>query len=388
MNNTQERHKNYTPHFEAAIIKIFLDVSLSNSSEKAYCAIARKNDDGVKLDVSFQINTEEKSSDEVAERLSRFIDFVVDQNLEGVKFNDKTSTLTFDDAGYVVAAIQEYIIKNPDFLDQQTLNDLEEKIFKVYENHYVEPEGFENNIYDKLTYPQTAKAVSGGFQSVIGWKDLNDSFGMVYQEGKGEEHLIRLVCNQIEGHQGPDAQYIAQLKDLYDEISVLASDKIDVRLSGEHDHMLEIHSPHPLETLNLLKSLYRENDIIGIEDSLAAHADGRIARNRLGDMYDKVFSKEEEKLFPEASRKFKRDMLSHVHEQLASYGQDNLDNLGMDRQLSIVPMSHFTSLKNMAAQTAFNLHSRGCVSMKIIEGLIRTEVGQVTDITQRAYRFH
>ncbi|GEM_PF-5361701 len=371
----------YPRSFEEEILKIFANVPLRVLKEKDYSATAERNQDGKKLDIAFHVKDDSQHIGAVSEQIFNFIQFVNAQELDGVSYNNENGVLTFDNAGYVVSALQEYIRQNPDNLEQPMIGDLENQLNEAFAKHM--PQNTEENedyTISKLSYPQTAQAIIGGISnyilSTVGSGKINIAYGE-----DGSTHKLNLQW--LDDADDSEAEKNRVLQELYDDISVLAPDQIKVSFIKDDKPLIEVSSSNALITLKLLENLYENHDLQGREDVLSSYNNDALLEQELGGHFTEIFPETEKRLYPEASRKARRGLISHIYERVVEQGDAYKANL------FLVPVMPYVSQKSISIQSAVAApHTNTTMSFSQIEGLIRTEIGEVTDVRQNHFRLH
>ncbi len=385
-NNKEEFQ--YPKEFEIAVSQIFVNVPhyvLGN--KKDYSAKVLRNDDAVKLDISFHVKDDSEDIAEVSQQIFNFIEFVNNQKLEGIVFDYDNGIMTFDNAGYVVAALQEYIDQNPDGLDEETLDGLDDMLMKAFQDHVPELIHLDNNEPD-FKYPRCADAIVSGFYSYRAYKDY-ENFGIAYKELKDKSHRIQFVCPNMKGEDFPDPDDVGKLEEIYDELSALASSGVSVKLTNNRQ-IVEVTSSHPLKTYELIESIYEENGMRGQEDVLKQWDNDVLLDRLLGASKQKILSDDMLDQNPSDYERLKKSILANYYRKMAIAGLDNIGEYASDDgdELRIVPMGVFNSISDLAMHAAISSNANCYCSLDEIESIIRLELKLPTTASQKKYALH
>lgn len=379
----------FSKDFEIAISSLFVNIPNQILKENTYSAKCMRNKDKRRIDISFHIEETSGDIQIVSEQIVKFIEFVNSRDLVGIIFDKETGVLTFDNAGYIAVAMQEYIDSNPDNLKNDLLNDLSDCLRKTFEDHAPELISQTHDDKSKLLYPKSAAAIVGGFISYFTFKNLEEIFGFQFTETESGGHIIKVVCPNMEGEDFPDPDNMDLLQNVYDDFAPIDVVGLKVKMN-KNPQILEIYSANPLNTYYFLENIYKDNGMVGLEDVIENWTDDQLLKTLLGENGDEILSEKMERYDKKNYNRIRHQILSRYYKTMADSGLNSIqDNANDDGdELQIMPMGHYGSPSELFTSVAIGGFANCVLSLQEIEGKIRVETCQVTNPRQRRFTIH
>jgi hypothetical protein len=163
---------------------------------------------------------------------------------------------------------------------------------------------------------------------------------------------------------------------------------VSVKMDPKTGQVVELDFPHPLKAFEMLKALYVENGMVGIEDVTSQWDDETLLEKLLAGNRDDVLPKNAEKQDPVNYKRMRKSVLSNYYRKMADAGRIETKDYNADDALAILPMGGYVSKKMIDISYAIASNANTHVSLQEIEGRIRSEMGLVTHPSQKHYRIH
>ena len=372
----------YPIEFEVAISELFVRIPQLTANSDDYIAECKRHDDGTKLEITFEVNQEGENFPTIACKIFDFVQFVGAQDIDGVKFNNDTGILTFDNAGYIAIILQEYIDKNPENMTAEQVQLLDEELCSVFKEHAPDlVTTNEASPQSEIRYPLSVRALNTGFNGYLQTKDILDEINLVFRQGNDTQHSLEINPKNMEGTDFPDPDLIEKLEETYDELEILSSSEVQIVWS---ENVLKIISSSYLATAGLLKNIYIRNGICGTEDVYQNWDDEVFLQNRFGELYGKVFDEDEAEVNPELASKFRSKILSHFYEELS----DQINSYSDDTILFLAPMGSFISKNSLEKTLGRSCGANAPISIEQIEAWVKLEHQENLTHYQRHFRIH